>query len=650
MSEWQRTRQTVIGLSLLCFLLYFWELGNIPFYNYEESKEALIVWEMLNDGGWILPKRNGTELPLKPPLFHWCGAVIGFVSGKVNEFAVRSPSAIFGTATVLLTFFFAQRMWNWRVGLFSALILATSPEWMRWAVYARSDIILSFFLTAALVSFFWLWRERASEPRTLWYFYASVGLATLAKGPLGLVLPGITLLLFLYFVRELDFLKRMKLAKGAAIVGGIAISWYLLATWIGGWEFFRRQVLDENVFRFFESETGGPSRDHAFYYYIPTLFAGMFPWSLFFPLAGYFLYHSRLQDKKLLYLVVWFLGGFVFFSLASGKRGNYLLPLYPAVAMLLGVWWQELVDGSLRFSPMTTKAVRIGALIICCGLALMVLLLLAHGLGVDLAHLIAPFLHPRDVGNLPLVAESLRQQFPVVMIWLTMLLFAVVWYVWGISRNQWMYVFAALTVATSSSLYFTKALFHPLLAQERTYKPFMLGVRSTVKNSPLYFVRGAYDYGAIFYAARHIPVFKGDLADFPVNIVTGEPSYLLMWEEDWPGLTVSSDLRFEHLVSSDGKGPDKKHRLALIAVLPPVPKELQPSLTESLTENGLDGSSDQMKHKKSKSAPAAKRPIPDTEGRTEDGTVVSSEPVKSKRAESTSTSKTPVIEGESPPR
>jgi hypothetical protein len=164
----------------------------------------------------------------------------------------------------------------------------------------------------------------------------------------------------------------------------------------------------------------------------------------------------------------------------------------------------------------------------------------------------------------------LQQQFAVVGIWLAMLVLAIGWYVWGWKNDQWMYVFAALTVASSSTLYFTKALFHPLLAQERTYKPFMLGVRSTVKNAPLYFYHGAYDYGAIFYAARRIPVYKGELADFPVDGQTGSPSYLLVWAEDWPAIATTSDLRFEHLVSSDGKGPDKKHRLALIAVLPSV--------------------------------------------------------------------------------
>jgi hypothetical protein len=96
----------------------------------------------------------------------------------------------------------------------------------------------------------------------------------------------------------------------------------------------------------------------------------------------------------------------------------------------------------------------------------------------------------------------------------------------------------------------------------------MLGVRSTVKNAPLYFYHGAHDYGAIFYASRRIPVYEGELAQLPMNENVTEPSYLLIWEEDWPALMGATERRLEHLVASDGKGPDKKHRLALIAVLP----------------------------------------------------------------------------------
>ena len=569
-SELQRTQQIVVGLLLLCLLLYFWELGQIPFYNYEESKEALVVWEIVNNGGWILPLRNGTEIPLKPPLFHWCGALMALLSGRLNEFAVRSPSAVFATATVLVTFFFGQALWHWRVGLLSALILATSPEWVRWATYARSDMALVFFLTAACVTFFHLWQESAARRRTVYLFYLSVGLATLAKGPLGLIVPGLVVVFFLGIARELRFFSRMRLTEGAVIVFLVAASWYLLALWQGGGEFFRHQILDENVFRFLDNEQGGPSRDHAFYYYVPALCAGMLPWSLFFPALAHFLYSSRaeLHDRKLRYPLVWGLTGLVFFSLASGKRSNYILPLYPAVALLLGVWWQELVEGTLASAALVKRLARVCALALCIGLSLMVLVLIAHSAGFDLDHVVTPFLHPRDQANLPLVAHSLQSQFPVVVVWLAILALATAWYVWGLRREQWMHVFAALTVCTSSSLYFTNALFHPLLAWERTYKPFMRGVRSTVKNAPLYFYKDASDYGAIFYADRHIPSYKDDLPSLIMDGNAGTPLYLLMWEEDWQALSTTTTNRLEPLVTSEGKGPDKKHRLVLVALLP----------------------------------------------------------------------------------
>jgi len=569
MNESQRTRQTVAGLLLLIFLLYFWDLGQIPFYNYEESKEALIVWEMVNGGGWVLPLRNGTELPLKPPLFHWFGALIALISGKVNEFAVRSPSAFFATGAVLGTFFFGQRLWNWRVGLLSALILATSPEWVRWAVNARSDMVMVFFLTAACMLFFRFWEEKASRRRLIYLFYLSVGLATLAKGPLGLILPGLVVLFFLGVARELRFLFRMRLVEGVIIVFLVAASWYLLALWQGGWEFFRRQILDENVLRFFDTDQGGPSRDHAFYYYVFSLFAGLFPWSLFLPALGHFLYRSRvaLQDKKVLYLVIWLLTGLVFFSLASGKRSNYILSLYPVVALLLAVWWDELIEGSLA-SPLVKRFARVCALVLCAGFVLSVLILIAHSAGFDLDHVAAPFLHPRDRANLPLVAHGLQTQFPVVFMWLGLLAFAIGWYFWGLKHDEWMYVFAALVISTSSSLYFANALFHPVLARERTYKPFMIGVRSTVKNAPLYFYKDAYDYGAIFYADRHIPSYKDDLTKLATDSSVDSPSYLLLREEDWQALSATTNHRLERLVTSEGRGPDKKHRLVLAALLP----------------------------------------------------------------------------------
>ena len=567
MPEAQRTRRTVGGLLFLCFLLYFWELGRIPFYNYEESKEALVVWEIVNGGGWILPRRNGTEMPLKPPLFHWIGAGISLLGGQVSEFAVRAPSALAASATVVLIFFFGQAFWSWWVGLFAALMLTTSPEWARWAIHARSDMLLVFFLTVAMLSFFQLWQQRATQRSTVYLFYTSLGLAILAKGPLGLLLPSLVIVAFLAERRDLQFIWRMKILGGPLVTLLIAVSWYVLAMSQGGGEFVSRQILDENVFRFFASEQGGPSRDHSFYYYVPTLCAGMLPWSLFFPALVYALYrfHGR-DDAKRRYLIIWCGVELLFFSLASGKRSNYILPLYPALALLLGVWWQELMDRGVAFSPSVKRLTNASAVLLGGGFAVVVLGLLAHGAGIDLAHLVSPFLHPRDQANLPLVAHGLQIHFPVVMAWLAILALALGGYFVGFKREQWMWVFAALTVLMSSSLYFTNALFHPILAKERTYKPFMLGARSTVQNVPLYFYKNAYDYGAIFYAGRRIPSYTQDLAQLATN--GGSQLYLLMREEDWQRLPTAESPRLEHLVTSHGRGPDKKHRLALVALLP----------------------------------------------------------------------------------
>ncbi len=566
MNEPQRTRQVVVGLLFLCFLLYFLDLGRIPFYNYEESKEALIVWEMVNGGGWILPLRNGVEQPLKPPLFHWIGAFFSLLSGHVSEFAVRFPSALFATATILGTFFFGRAIWNWRSGLLAALILATSPEWVRWSINARSDMVLLFFLTATQFFFFCAFQERATQRRTLILFYGSIGFAVLAKGPLGLLLPIVVIGTFLWWTKDLAFLRRMRIGQGILIAGCIAAAWYLPALVQGGGEFFHRQILDENVFRFFASEQGGPSREHTLLYYFPTLFVGMLPWSLFFPALGLALYRIRAtwQEKKRLYLLIWVGAEFLFFTFASGKRSNYILPLYPALALLLGTWWQELIEGSRALSPVIKRVVRGCALVLCSVSALMLIVLVVHGVGFDLDHMVSPFLHPRDRANLPIIAQSLQSQFPIVCIWIGLLAGATGWYIWGFSQDQWVTVFAALTVAISASLYFTNALFHPLLAQERTYKPFMLGVRSIVQDAPLYFYQDAADYGAIFYAGRRIPDYPGFRRGGTSN--ADAVQYLLVRETDWPEFSERQP-HFERLVTSEGKGPDKKHRLVLAALL-----------------------------------------------------------------------------------
>ncbi len=569
MNESRRTREIVLGLVSLCSLLYFFELGRIPFYNHEESKEALIVSEIVNHGEWILPLRNGVELPLKPPLFHWIGASLSLLVGEVSEFSVRFPSALFSTATVIITFLFGYTVWNWRVGLLSAVMLSTSPEWVRWSVTARSDMALVFFVTAALFLFFIAFRERGVRPLTFVLLYTSVGFAALAKGPLGVLLPALVIGSFLFLASESRFRTRIHFGYGMAIAGGIAISWYAAATFRGGEDFFYRQILDENVFRFFSSEKGGPSREHSLLYYIPTLLAGMLPWSVFFPAVAvrFFCLNDSSRDKKGMYLLIWGAVQFVFFSLASGKRSNYLLPMYPALSLLLGIWWHDMIEGSAGLLPIVKNVARVCGITLGISALVFMAVSAAQTGGVDIAEVISPFLHPRDRSNVPIVLGVLYENSFLVLAWLSILGVVITWYLWAFVRGEWAALFTAAVIVVSSVLYFSNALFHPLLARDRTYKPFMLGVRKIVQEEPLHFFKGTFDYGAIFYAGRHLHDYDASVGvdeKFPTH---GSVIYLLVREADW-SLLQSRHAQAERLATSIGRGPDKKDRLVLAALIP----------------------------------------------------------------------------------
>src|SRR5262245_3721949 len=115
-------------LVVICTVLFF-QSPDPPFYDKQEAREALVVWEIIHSGSWILPLRNGVEIPSKPPLYHWLAALIAKFTHQLDEFTVRFPSALLGTLGVLLTYLTGAILWGRNAGLVAALILSTSIEW-----------------------------------------------------------------------------------------------------------------------------------------------------------------------------------------------------------------------------------------------------------------------------------------------------------------------------------------------------------------------------------------------------------------------------------------------------------------------------------------------------------------------------------------
>ncbi len=547
-------------LLLLCALLYLWGPGDMPFYTKGEPREATVVWEIHTNGEWILPLRNGRIIPSKPPLFHWLAMLTTFVRGELNEWTIRFPSALLGIIGVGLTYGAGVALWGVEAGLMAGLIVATSFEWHRAATTARVDMTLTVFMVAAFLHFLFLYRRRAVSLKDAFGFYVLLGLATLAKGPVGAVLPGLTVVVFLAVQRDLAFLRHLRIVMGGVVVTVIAGAWYGLALWEGGWDFFIKQILQENLLRFVNSRVGDAGHTHPFYYFIPNLFLGMIPWSLFFPPLAVFLYQRRQQWARdgVLYFVVWTATVFLFYSAASGKRSVYILPLYPAVALLLASWWEELRQGTISVPPRVLWLMRASGYF---GLALVIVAMIAVGaqyLGADPLSLVRSRLHPRDQSNLPLFTGIVSTHAWAFFLWGMVTLGAVVLLVLGLHRAYWGWVFTALAAFTFSLFLLINTVFQPTVALTRTYRPFMERVVTRIGDTPLFFYL-TFDNGALYYAKRRVPLYDAGL------VPKDTPYFLLMRKAEWEKMAPRVEGTFQLADVSEGTGPKDRQQLVLIS-------------------------------------------------------------------------------------
>jgi len=213
-------------------------VGRVAVYYRGEPREGLVVWEIYRSGNWILPAVNGDYIPFKPPLFHWLALLVSYLFGRIDEFTLRLPSALLATAGVLLTYRVAARLWGQTAGIVAGLVLSTCTEWWYAGTNTQVDMTLAFFISAASLYFDFLYHERDFGLLKALELPLLLGLATLAKGPVGLVLPGITFLVFLLLRRDFAFIRRLHPLLSGILFLVTAGSWYAAALWQGGPAFF----------------------------------------------------------------------------------------------------------------------------------------------------------------------------------------------------------------------------------------------------------------------------------------------------------------------------------------------------------------------------------------------------------------------------
>ena len=322
--------QYVAALLLLSFVLFFHGLSTYSLKEPDEGRYAEIPREMVELHDYVVPHLDYARYFEKPPLFYWTVA-LSYKAFGVSEWSSRLPNALSAFACVLALFFAARRWFGREKAFLSSVILMSCLGFFTMARIVTLDMFLALWLFLSLMLFYGFYRER--KPLFIYLFYGTMGLATLTKGPVSVILLGITILIFLATERNLSMLKEVKWVKGILIYLAVILPW-IVAISLREKEFLYFFIVDQNFLRFLTTKH---KRTGSLFYFFPVLFGGMLPWSLFIPRSFAVLW----SKKELRLFFIWTIVVFVFFSISRSKLPPYILPVFPALSLILGTLFHE---------------------------------------------------------------------------------------------------------------------------------------------------------------------------------------------------------------------------------------------------------------------------------------------------------------------
>jgi 4-amino-4-deoxy-L-arabinose transferase-like glycosyltransferase len=337
-------KSILLTIVLVAFggILLFYNLGGWDLWNPDEPRHAQVAKEMLQGEGWIIPHLNSEVYPDKPPLFFWLIAFTAKAIGGMNEFAARFPSALFGLLTLLLLFVLGKRLFNEKVGFFAALILATNVEFLWLARRANIDATLTFFTTAAITLLYVGFYQQKGRWGLYLLAYWAMALGVFAKLQAGVIVPLLVVGGYFLMQRKWRFFKDSAHIPGVALFVAFIGGWLALAYLSGGEEYLWRLLYQKTTSGLFETV----SHDRPLYYYLLNFPGNFVPWIIFLPSAMIYGLSAKGKKKEFILIFFWFTVIFTSFSLFEAKRELYLLPLYPAAALMVGYLLSEIPLGA----------------------------------------------------------------------------------------------------------------------------------------------------------------------------------------------------------------------------------------------------------------------------------------------------------------
>ncbi len=364
----------VMGLFLLVYIV---PLGVRPMFIPDEPRYAEIPREMIASGDWVVPYLNGLRYFEKPVAGYWINAGSIMVFGE-NAFAVRFPSALATGISALILFFLVTRFAGGRLaGVLTAAVFLTCVEVFVIGTTGILDSLLSLFITAAMVSFFFAHMEERPIKKTGLLALSGIfcALAFLTKGFLGFAIPLVAIIPFLIWERRWKELVKVCLAMVIS-AGLVCLPWAVMiyTREHDFWDFF---VWNEHIRRFVADSA---QHKEPFWYFFLLLPGAALPWTFLFPAAISGMKQSDFKNPFIRFAVCWFLFPFLFFSVSNGKLLTYILPCFPPLAVLITIGLRSYLERG------KTRAFTVGALLFALVTALLTVSLLVvqtadfHGL------------------------------------------------------------------------------------------------------------------------------------------------------------------------------------------------------------------------------------------------------------------------------
>ncbi|WP_322026004.1 glycosyltransferase family 39 protein [Burkholderia sp. BCC1977] len=332
-------RITLVLLLVALAIVWFAPLGLRHLIPSDEGRYAEMAREMFVTGDWITPRYNGYKYFEKPPLQTWLNALT-FAWFGIGEWQARLYTGLASFAGVLLVGFTGARLFNPLSGFLAAVVLACSPYWNLMGHFNALDMGLAFWMALSLCSLLLAQRpglQAGAVRGWMWACWAAMAFAVLSKGLVGLILPGAVLVLYTLVARDWALWKRLYLVSGLVIFFAIVTPWFVLVQQRNP-EFFNFFFVVQQFRRYLTPEQNRPG---PLYYFVPVLLVGFLPW---LSVAWQSIRHALRMPRQpngfspMLVLLIWSAFIFLFFSASHSKLISYVLPVAPALALMIGAY------------------------------------------------------------------------------------------------------------------------------------------------------------------------------------------------------------------------------------------------------------------------------------------------------------------------